>query len=230
MKHVVIAAALVLLAGCKDKPASQRSEVTPAPVPTAVADAAPPTTSGVDACAISLAARDQATCPTPEAQQNVATAKRSIGGIIDTVRQVGGSDPHQFQVMCAQLLLALERDAVKVKCVIPLDADHRSLLTGLVDAWYARRTAVVPTGDAAVDDVIAQMATMRDAACECRDAACFARLDQTLGTIPPMPASASPAARTLAGKVLEDAARCAARVRTAGEPAAGSATAAGSAR
>ncbi len=222
MKQDVIAAALVLLASCKDPSKAPEPRPTGSALhPTSGADATAPVTPIVDACAISLGALDKATCPTPDAQQNLVTAKQSIAGIVDTVRQVGGSDPRQFQVMCAQMLLALERDAVKVSCTIALGADQRSALTGLVEAWYAQRTTVVPTGDGAVDAVIAQMATMRDAACECRDAACFARLDQVLGKIPPMPENASQAARTLASKVLEDAARCAARVRTAGEPAAG---------
>ncbi|MBA3396339.1 MAG: hypothetical protein H0T89_27155 [Deltaproteobacteria bacterium] len=236
MKPIIVAAALVLLAGCKDKEASKPPEVRPAnptEVPAAVVDAAAHVAHvapAVDACAISLAALDKATCPTPEAQQSLAAAKKSIAGIVDTVRQVGGSDPRQFQVMCAQMLVALERDATKVNCVIELDADQRSALTGLLDAWYAQRTAVVPTGDAAADAVIAQMASMRDAACECRDAACLQRLEQALGKIAPMPANASQVARDLASKVLEDAARCAARVRTSSVPApAGSTSKPGSA-
>lgn len=231
MKPLMVAAALMVLGGCKDKEAS-RPPVRPAnptEVPTSIAEAgAPPAPVTRDACAISLGALDKATCPTPEAQQSLAAAKKSIAGIIDTVRQVGGSDPRQFQVMCAQMLLALERDAVKVSCAIALDADQRSSLTGLVDAWYAQRTEVVPTGHATIDAVIAQMGTLRDAACECRDAACLERLEQALGKIPPMPASASQAARDLASKVLGDAARCAARVRTSGVPAAaGSASGSG---
>ena len=76
----------------------------------------------------------------------------------------------------------------------------------------------MPTGDAASDAVIARIVAVRDAACECKDAACLDRVDQQLVAIGTLPATAPDAARTLGSKLLEDAGRCAARVRALGEP------------
>jgi len=60
---------------------------------------------------------------------------------------------------------------------------------------------------------------VRDATCECRDAACLERVDKQLVAIGTMPETAPQTARTLGSKLLEDAARCANRVRTVTDPA-----------
>jgi hypothetical protein len=217
MKLVLIAA-VSLLASCKDKP----REPSPASGPGSGAPAAAPGSGGaaetaaLDICRISLAAIDQSTCPAPEVRQNLLKAKKAINGIVETIGKVGGADRREFQVMCAQMLLATERDAAKLSCTVAIDA--RKEITALLDAWYGQRTPVVPTGDAASDAVIARFGAMRDAACECRDAACLDRLDQQLGTIGTLPPTAPESARTLGIKLLEDAGRCASRVRTLGAP------------
>jgi hypothetical protein len=66
--------------------------------------------------------------------------------------------------------------------------------------------------------VIARIVAVRDAACECKDAACLDRLDAKLGAIGTLPATAPDAARTLGSKLLEDAGRCASRVRALSDP------------
>ncbi|HWU88592.1 MAG TPA: hypothetical protein VN253_15020, partial [Kofleriaceae bacterium] len=170
-----------------------------------------------DICRSSLAALDQATCTTPEVRQKLLDAKKAISGVVETMTKVGGADPRQFQVMCAQMLLALERDSVKLSCAIAIDAHQRKELTALLDAWYGQRTPVAPTGDTASDAVIARIAAVRDATCGCRDAACLDRVDQQLVAIGALPPAAPDAARTLGSKLLEDAGRCASRVRTLGE-------------
>ena len=221
MKLAVIAA-VGLLASCKDKPREPPPAPGPgpgsgapqgAPAPGAAAEAAAP-----DLCRSSLAALDQATCKAPGDRQSLVNAKQAIGGVVETIGKASGTDPRQFQVMCAQMLLAIERDAAKLSCAVPIDARQRKEITALLDAWYGQRTPVVPTGDAAADAVIARIVAVRDAACECRDAACLDRVDQQLVAIGAMPATAPDAARTLGSKLLEDAGRCASRVRTLGEP------------
>jgi len=212
MKRVVITVAL--LASCKDKPREQ----PPAPTPgsaAVVADAAPPS---LDICKIGVAAIEKATCPTPEVRENLMKAKKSLDGVVQTVGQAQ-ADPVQFQVMCAQLLLAIERDAKKAGCTLAVDAQQRTDIMATLDAWYARRTPVTQTGDAAADAVIAKIVAVRDATCECRDAACLERVDKQLVAIGTMPETAPQAARTLGSKLLEDAARCANRVRTVTDPA-----------
>lgn len=208
--------ALVLLAlvACKsDKPAP-----APAPPPVvapAPADAAQPVTP--ETCKLGAAAIDGAKCPTPEVQAALQKTKRSLDGVVQTAGQVS-ADPQQFGVMCAQLVLAIERDAKKQGCTIALPDDKRAEIMAVLDAWYARRTAVTPTGDPAADAVIAKMVALRDATCECKTGACLDGLTPQMTAIGAMPATAPQAARELGSKILEDAGRCANRVRTLLDP------------
>ena len=247
MKRVAIAAVLLLagFTGCtgctgsKDKPPpaagqgpgqgpasgapsgapSGGTSSAPSPVPTPPPGAAAAAASPVpDICRTSLVVLDQSTCTTPDARQRLLEPRKAISGLIEALSKVSATDPRQTQVMCAQMLLAIEQDAAKLGCAVAIDAPRRKEITGLLDAWYGQRTPATPTGDAAADAVIARIVAMRDAACDCRDAACLDRVDRQLVGIGQLPASAPPAARTLAGKLLDDAGRCAVRVRTMGEP------------
>ncbi len=219
MNRLVITCAaltLCLMASCGSKPSEQAagsgsgSSTLPAR-PVAVADAAPP---ALEICQIGRAAVDQATCPKPEDREGLVKAKQAMDGLVDTIGKLGTADPRQFQVLCAQMLLAIERDAKQVNCTIELEPAKRAQITAFLDAWYGQRTPVTPTGDAAADAVVARIVAMRDAACECRDAACLELVDRQLVTIEPMPQAAPRSARDLAGKLLDDAARCASRVRS----------------
>jgi hypothetical protein len=231
MKLVVIAA-LSLLASCKDRPReSQQQQPAPAqPGPaqlgagapaaapaSGVAPAAPATPETPDICRIGLDALDKATCTKPESRDSLVDARKAIARTSEAIGKLTAADPRQLQVMCAQMLLAIERDAAKLSCTLAIDARRRKEITTLLDAWFGQRTPVTPTGDAAADAVIARIAAVRDAACECRDAACLDRLDKQLGEVGTMPAAAPDAARKLGSKLLEDASRCASRVRTLGE-------------
>lgn len=212
-------ACIGLLATCKDRPREQPAMAgSSAAIAPAAPDAAPSAAPGVDICGIGRSAIANATCPTPGVRDNLLRAKKSLDGIVDMIGQAGAVDPRKFQVMCAQLLLAIERDAAQVKCTLAIDASQRAAIAKLLDEWYAQRTPVVPTGDAAADAVISRIVAVRDAACECRDAACLDRVDRQLVTIGTMPATAPQAARDLGGKLLDDAARCATRVRTLTDP------------
>lgn len=234
MKLAVLAA-LSLLAACKDKP--REPAATPPPAPGSAAPAAdaaiaavaaaPPDGAEagvpvVDACGISSAALATAACPSADAAKGLARAKDSIDQIVQTVGTIGSADTRQMQVMCAQLLSAIERDAKKLGCTLTIPPAQRTEIAALLDAWFGQRTQVEPTGDAAVDAVIARMVAVREAACACRDAACLDALDKELVKVPPFPAKAPDGARELGVKVLEDAARCAQRVRLLGGAAAGS--------
>ena len=214
MKRAVV---LVALLACKsDKPA-------PAPSPgsvVAVADAAIVVdAAGVpEICKHGVAAIDKATCAKPEVRANLEQAKKSLDGVVQTVGQTA-ADPVQFQVMCAQLLLAIERDAKKLGCTLAIDDAQRTEMMATLDTWYARRTPVEKTGHAEADAVIAKIAAVRDATCECKLGSCLDAVDKQLLGVGTMPADAPEAARTLGSKLLEDAARCANRVRTITDPA-----------
>lgn len=237
MKLALIAA-VAMLTSCKDSarapsstpspgsgapaatPPGGTGAGTPAPSPAApgTAPAAPtaPAVPTTDACWIGLAALDGATCRTTDALKSLMGTRKSIDSVVETLRKIGGADPRQFQVLCAQMLLAIEQDATKLGCTVPIEATQRRDLQALLEAWYGQRTPVVPTGDAAADAVIARIAAVRDAACACKDAACLDGLNAQLAGVGTMPAAAPDAARKLGSKLLEDAGRCASRVRTMG--------------
>ena len=214
MRFVVVLLALV---ACKHDATSK-----PAPAPASgsapvavVADAAAPPV--LDVCKIAQASLDKATCPTPALRNDLVKAKKSLDGVVQTVGQVS-ADPLQFQVLCAQMLLAIERDAKKISCAVTLDDAQRADIMAMLDTWYARRTPVEKTGDAAADAVIDKIAAVRDATCACKTSACLNEVDKMLSGVGTMPANAPAAARTLGSKLLEDAARCANRVRTITDP------------
>ncbi len=234
MKLALIAA-VAMLTSCKDSarapsstpspgagaPAATPSGGTgagtsPSPAATGAAPTAPAAVPTTDACWIGLAALDGATCRTTDALKSLMGTRKSIDSVVETLRKIGGADPRQFQVLCAQMLLAIEQDAAKLGCTVPLEATQRRDLQALLEAWYGQRTPVVPTGDAAADAVIARIAAVRDAACACKDAACLDGLNAQLAGVGTMPAAAPDAARKLGSKLLEDAGRCASRVRTMG--------------
>jgi hypothetical protein len=210
MKRAVV---LVALLACKsDKPA-------PAPVVVAgdavvVVDAAPVLP---EICRHGAAAIDNATCPSPDVRASLMQAKKSLDGVVQTVGQTA-VDPMQFQVLCAQLVLAIERDAKKLGCTLAIEPARRTEMMSTLDTWYARRTPVENTGHAAADAVIAKIAAVRDATCECKLGSCLAEVDKQLVAVGTMPADAPEAARKLGSKLLEDAARCANRVRTITDP------------
>jgi hypothetical protein len=87
-----------------------------------------------------------------------------------------------------------------------------------LEEWYAQRTAVTPTGDAAADAVIAKIATIRDATCACEKSACLDEVDKQLASVGTFADNAPQGARDLGKKLLEDTARCAAKVRTLTDP------------
>ena len=213
--------ALVLaLAACQGK-----SSPSPAPAPTGSAPAAaaptgsapgtppPLTRTTAEVCQASLGVLDRATCPGNDA--GLRTAKTSLEGIVNTMTKVGDADPHTYDIMCARLLLALERDvsAGSSGCTLPIDAELRARIQRTLDAYFNQHTEVTKTGDAASDGAIAKLAAIRDAACECRTSACIDKLDAKMNDMPSLPPTAPQAAKDLAGKVLDDAARCAQRAR-----------------
>jgi hypothetical protein len=232
MKLALLAAvAASLLAGCKDRPreatptpgsASGARSAAPSPTPAAPATTATGSAAGSaggsaeplvpDICKSSLGVLDRAACKTPEASQGLLQARIGLERLGSTIG-LGGSDPRQYQVMCAEMLLAIEQDATKLGCKLPIDAAQRKEIDGLLEWWYGQRTPVTPTGDAASDAVIAKIVAVRDATCQCRDAACLDRVQQQLVAIGTLPQAAPDAARTLGRKLLDDTGRCAARVR-----------------
>jgi hypothetical protein len=218
MKSLALVVALV---ACKGKPSPPPSP-PPAPTSTGSAPAAapPPAAHTAEVCDASLGVLERASCPQNAA--GLSAAKTSLEGIINTMTKVGDADPATYNIMCARLLLALERDvagsgsagsAGSAGCTLPIDPELRAKIQRTLDAYFGQHTEVTKTGDAASDAAIAKLAAIRDAACACRTSICIDKLGAKMNDMPALPAAAPQAAKDLAGKVLDDAARCAQRAR-----------------
>jgi len=214
MKYVL----LLALVACQDKSHAPAAAGSAAPVGSAASmgSAAPvaPPVAPATICLDSLAAIEHSSCSN---QQALQTARTSFEGILRTMTNVGGGDAHSYDIVCARMLLALERDmkagSGSAGCALAIDPALRDRVQRTLDEYFNQRTPVTKTGDKATDDVIAAFAAMRDAACECRTSPCIDKLDAQAANLPLMPVNATQAAKDLASKMMDEAARCAQRAR-----------------
>jgi len=169
-----------------------------------------PAAETFDICKVGIDQLAKLSCKTPEDARQVMQAKSAIEGLVDAARKTPNNDPKQFQVMCAQLVQAIDRDATRLGCGPRIDDATRLRITGVLDAFYSQRTKVVPTGDPAADAAVKRIAAVRDAACACADLPCLdqlgPQLDAAIAQVPPK-------AKDLANKLLDDAGRCATRLK-----------------
>ena len=203
---------VLVLAACNQKPSGPPPSTGSAG--SAGAAGAPPVASVApadDLCRAGMDAIDHASCGSGAGQ--LAATRKSLETITATVQNTGTTDPHAYDMTCARLVDAIDHDAKKTGCTLAIDAATRARIGKLTDEYYAQRTPVTPTGDAAADAMITKLAAMRDAACACKDQACLDKADEQLVAIPTLPATAPQAARDLASKLLDDAQRCSQRVK-----------------
>jgi hypothetical protein len=96
-------------------------------------------------------------------------------------------------------------------------ADERARNTAALAAYYDRRTAPRPTGDATLDRGLADLAAARDRACACTDVACSHQVDpivlDAIHTIPRELAAATEDSEAM----IDEVARCAQRLEDAAE-------------
>lgn len=204
MKYVLLLALVACQA--KSQPPAAGSAAPPAATPPAAV-----ATRTAEVCTDSLAVLDHSSCGSGDA--GLRAARTSLEGIINTMTKVGDADPKTYDIVCARMLVALEHDLGSAGCTLAIDPALRERIQRLLDEYYNQRTPVTKTGDATADDMITKLAAVRDAACECRTSACIDKLDPQLAALPTLPPSAPQAARDLATKLLDDAARCAQRAR-----------------
>ena len=203
MKYVLLLALVACQA--KSQPPAAGSAAPPAATPPPVA------TRTAEVCTASLAVLDHSSCGSGDA--GLRAARTSLEGIINTMTKVGDANPKTYDIVCARMLVALEHDLGSAGCTLAVDPALRERVQRLLDEYYNQRTPVTKTGDATADDMITKLAAVRDAACECRTSACIDKLDPQLAGLPTLPPTAPQAARDLASKLLDDAARCAQRAR-----------------
>lgn len=192
--------AVALLYAC-----SKKSEAPPPP---------PPAPAAVDICDLGTRALDHVTCSTGSGAA-IGQAKKTFVGFVEAVRKATQADAHQFQIMCAQILTALERDIVKAGCKLELAAPDRAGLATVLESYYAERTKIAPTGDAASDKVIAHISEIRESMCGCSTMMCLEVVDKELDTIGALPSTAPQSANDLGNKLIDDIGRCEAKIRAA---------------
>jgi len=201
-----LVALMVMLAACKG---GSRAEPKPG-------SAAPPgTMAPLDICNIGLGALDKTTCDAPDSANNLQRVQQAFRGILDTIQNTQPPDPRPLQMMCAQVFLAMQRDVEKLHCTTGITGDQHAAIAAALEAWYAQRTPVSPTGDQASDAVIAKIAAVRDHMCACTDMACLERVDKELDTLGSLPANAPAQATQLGRALLEDVGRCESKIRNA---------------
>jgi XTP/dITP diphosphohydrolase len=206
-------AALAACQGRKGEPPSPPPQTAPAPA-TATPSPAPPAPAPPDLCAAGTRIFDHATCASAQGMKILDQAKRTLRGTLDLTTKAANTDPHALQIVCAQLIQALSRDAAAQGCTIELAAADQHQLEALMSAYYAQRTPVTNTGDAAADAVVAKIVAVRDAMCACEDMKCVTQVDKTIDSIGTFGSNAPQAARDLGGKLLDDVSRCEARLNT----------------
>jgi len=204
-----LVALMVMLAACKG---GSRAEPKPG-------SAAPPvSTAPLDICDIGLRAFDKTTCDAPDSAKNIQRAQQTFHGILDTIQKTRPPDPRQLQMMCAQIFVAMQRDFAKIHCTTGVTGDQQAAIAAALEAWYAQRTPVSPTGDQMSDAVIAKIVVVRDHMCACTDMACLERVDKALDTLGSLPENAPAQARELGRSLLDDVGRCESKVRSAAGP------------
>lgn len=196
--RVLIAVALVTVA------CNKASEKAPPPEPL---------TPVVDICDLGTRALERVTCAS--AGGAIQKARKTFVGFVDAIRKATQADARQFQIMCAQMLTALEKDATAAGCKLDLQPADRSALKTVLDAYYAERAKVEPTGDAASDAVIKRAVDVREAMCSCSTMMCLEIVDKQLDTIGALPDKAPQSARDLGSRVIDDIGRCETRIRAA---------------
>jgi len=205
--------------GSKHEPPSPPPQTAPAPTsatPSPPPPAPPP--APPDICAAGTRIFDHATCTSAQGMKVLEQAKRTLNGTLDLTKKAASADPHALQIVCAQLIQALSRDAAAQGCKIDLAEADQQQIDVLMAAYYAQRTAVTPSGDSAADAVIGKIVAVRDAMCACEDMKCVAKVDETIDTIGTFGSNAPQAARELGGKLLDDVSRCEARLNTPAAP------------
>jgi hypothetical protein len=199
---------VLALAACQGS-SDHAAPPPPAPTPTKPApDAGSPLPEGTaQLCHRALDVIKTAPCQ----DAGFAAARVSIE---NTLRMLGhgvGTDAKTYDLVCARVLAALEQDAKARSCTLAIDPELRAQLKATLDAYFAIRAAVTPTGDAAADAKIRQLGALRDEACACADQPCLEKLNAKVGDLGLE--KAPQAAKDLAGKILDDMLRCQERLK-----------------
>lgn len=216
---VVVAIGLVL--GCQSSSSSPSATPSGSGVASGSAaakprDASTPAASpgtGFPSCDLGVRVTDKLKCDKIGAQDLAMTLK-AFRAVASAAAQTQ-AEPGKVDATCMQMLAALDHSVVKQGCTLELTAEEREKLKRDLDAYFAQRTPVTATGNAEVDAVVTRAAALRDKMCACDTMACAAGVDAQLDTIGHLPKDVTPAASTLANRVVDDIGRCESRIKLA---------------
>jgi hypothetical protein len=215
--RLAVVAAVVIAVGCQSGRSAPGAGSAAAGSSAASVVASPGSAAAapsVDACAIGARALEQATPCASKADAKSWNVTRQ--GFTTVAGAAGNAGGQTAQVLCAQMLQAVDGDLQKIGCALDLSTAERTQLDALMTRWYAMRTPVVPTGNADADAVITRVAHARDKLCACADMACLKEVDATLDLLGALPDGAPQAAKDLGGALIDDMGRCEARLRNLG--------------
>ncbi len=151
----------------------------------------------------------------------LAACTKAPAGSFETLRQSMHTERTGGPVLarksgayCAQGMELLLLDPERPKCTFTV-APRIAEITAFLDAYYAERTPVTPTGDARRDRALQQLAKHRDEVCACADHACASRVVDAFlaGSIEPVGGSAPEPVLELADRLLDEVSRCTSELR-----------------
>jgi hypothetical protein len=183
--------------------------IAPPPAP---ADRGPPTSASdpLSYCRLAVHLIDE-----------LSTCRNTTDGFASMRAQYADFATHQRELarksgaLCATFVEGVIEDPVVEDCVFSV-RDRRAEVTAFLDAYYAERVKIDPTGHAGADAVLAGIAKHRDAVCACSDEPCTRALDKSETWLAkPLPEDAPVKARDLAGLLIDDVSKCSGDIRWA---------------
>jgi hypothetical protein len=213
----------VLLVACGDGSA-RKSEATAAPLPTVAGEkqAERATTAQLDvpasgplvACEglLRLNEEKEKCEPTAEGKAYLRRYREQLPNHWADAKDIGAR--RRAARGCALMLDQLAAD-LPPNCPVQLTAAERAW----VDSEAGRRTTIPPTGDAAIDALIAELLGLRDRMCACQDRPCADTANQEfLQLAPHLLGGQSTVDREAGAKVVEELQHCRAMAAPASTP------------
>jgi hypothetical protein len=205
----VLRAATLLVIGCGSSSPARPPPPAEASAPPAAA-AASVASDPLSYCTLAVAAVDElARC-----KGTTFGANRELYAGLATNRDPAFA--RKSGAMCAGFVEALLTEPDGKSCAFSF-RDRRAELGAFLDAYYAERVKLEPTGHAGADAVLAAVAAHRDTVCACADEPCVRAVEKRDAgwDAKPLPKDAPAKARDLAGAMIDDIGKCSSDLRFA---------------
>jgi len=210
--------AWVVVMACKK---AERDDALPAPAP------APPVDVLADARlpapdALAFTGDVAAICETTKRliERAIRCVPSSADRLRDTLRDLEPDVPSETlpaeherrAAMCAGIARSYDEQLAALDPACALTSDERTRNDAFLAAYHGRRTKPRPTGDAHIDENLAELAAARDVLCACSDEECV-RASHAIVTdaVKPVPRELE-AAMQDGEAILDEVSRCAQRI------------------